>query len=160
MIIDFNYLLEFGLPISDEIASERLERAIQTAENYILQPRLGDDLYISILDAIRDEDDTYDTILNGGVVGEGPVGRLYVTGLKAALAHLAYGVLLTGYLNATTFGSVLKKDDYSDQAGLDRIHRIGMQNIETGLHYIKEVTDLMGIDNSGKWLPDVHEELI
>ena len=164
MIIDNNYLLDFGLPISDEISQERLDRAIQTAENLILQPRLGNDLYIAILNSIRDEDGTYDTYLNGGVVEKtnehGDLIYTYLTGLRAALAHIAYGILLTGYINATTFGAVLKKDDYSDQAGLDRIRTIGMVNIETGLWYIKEVTDWLGIDNKGKWLPDIHEELI
>ena len=164
MLIDINYLLDFGLPISDEISDNNLNRAIQVAENYILQPRLGDDLYIAILNAINSDDDTYDTVLDGGVLEKtnehGDLVYTYVTGLRAALAHIAYGVLLNNYISATTFGSTLKREDYSDQAGLERIQRIGMQNMETGLWYIKQITDWYEIKNDASMLPNIHEELI
>lgn len=164
MIIDIQYLLDFGLPISEEISDNNLNRAIQVAENYILQPRLGDDLYIAILNAIRNEDDTYDTVLDGGVLEKtnehGDLIYTYVTGLRTALAHIAYAVLLNNYISATTFGSTLKRDDYSDQAGLERIQRIGMQNMETGLWYIRQITDWYGIKTDDRMLPDIHEELI
>lgn len=164
MLIDIQYLLDFGLPISNEISDNNLNRAISTAEHYILQPRIGDDLYIAILTALENEDPEYDVILDGGVLEKtnehGDLIYTYVTGLRAALAHISYGVLLTNYLNATTFGVVLKKDEYSDQAGLERIQKIGMQNIETGLWYIKQITDWYEIKNDASMLPNIHEELI
>ena len=164
MLIDIQYLLDFGLPISDEMSDNNINRAISTAEHYILQPRIGDDLYIAILTALENEDPEYDVILDGGVLEKsdehGGYIYAYVTGLRAALGHIAYSIMLTNYLNATTFGSTLKKDDYSDQAGLERIQKIGMQHMEIGLWCIKQITDWYGIKNDASMLPNIHEELI
>lgn len=164
MIIDIQYLLDFGLPISEELSDNNLNRAIYTAEHYILAPRIGDDLYIAILNAIVNEQDTYDTVLDGGVLEKtnekGELVNTYVNGLRTALGHIAYSILLTNYLNVTIFGSNLKKDDYSDQAGLDRIRTIGMQHMEIGLWYIRQITDWYGIKTEDKMLPDINEELI
>lgn len=149
MIIDINYLLDYGLPISDEIASERLERAIFTAEQYIAKPRLGD-YYI----AITDDPDEYYDILNGGPVTDGDRSA-YLAGLKPAMAHLAFAVLLNQMVNATAFGSVIKKEEYSEPADEPKLRQAGMSNAETGMAYLKEITDWLKIDNTDKNLPNI-----
>lgn len=149
MIIDINYLLDYGLPVSDEIASERIERAIFTAEQYIVKPRLGD-YYITITD---DPDDYY-YILNGGPVTDGEKSA-YLAGLKPAMAHLAFAVLLNQMVNATAFGSVIKKDEYSEPADDTRLRQAGMNNAEIGMQYLKEITDWLKIDNAEKNLPNI-----
>lgn len=149
MIIDTNYLLDYGLPVSEEIASERIERAIWTAEQYIVKPRLGD-YYI----AITDDPDDYYYILNGGPVTDGEKSA-YLAGLKPAMAHLAFAVLINQELNATAFGSVIKIDDYSNPAGEAKLRQAGMNNTEIGMQYLKEITDWLKIDNADKNLPNI-----
>lgn len=149
MIIDTNYLLDYGLPISDEIASERIERAIFTAEQYIVKPRLGD--YYT---AITDDPDEYYNILNGGTVTDG--GKTaYLAGLKPAMAHLAFAVLINQMVNATAFGSVIKTEEYSGPADDTRLRQAGMGNAEIGMQYLKEITDWLKIDNAEKSLPNI-----
>ena len=149
MIIDINYLLDYGLPVSDEISSERLERAIFTAEQVIVKPRLGD-YYI----AITDDPDEYYDILNGGPVTDGDKSA-YLAGLKPAMAHLAFAVLLNQMVNATAFSSVIKTEEYSEPADDTRLRQAGMNNAEIGLQYLREITDWLKIDNTDKNLPNI-----
>lgn len=155
MLIDNNFILQFGLPISDEIATEKIERAIFTAENIIIKPRLGWKLFADLVE----NPTQYETVLNGGLLLEGDK-RIYVAGLKAAEAHLAFSVLLGDNVNSTVFGSVLKTDDYSTHAGEDRIRRVAMTHNEIGLEYLNEITEYYHIPNTDKHLPNVGEELI
>lgn len=156
MLIDTSYLLAFGLPISEEIDYNKLERAISTAENIVIKPRLGD-LYAEIVENPLD----YDIAINGGVlVDEETEKHIYVAGLKSAEAHIAFGILLGDVINATAFGSVMKTDDYSTHADEDKLRRVAMMNTEIGMQYLKEITDFYKIKTSCKILPNVWEEHI
>lgn len=159
MIIEINDLLNSGLPVSDELDERKTERAIFTAEQFVLKPRLGDSLYIDIIN----NPDSHTTILDGGVAeyeDKGTVSYKYVTGLKNALIEVSFALLLRDDITSTTFGSVLKKDDYSDQAGEERLNSVARYHYEVGLSYIKEITDLLKIDNTGKHLPNWYEEFL
>lgn len=169
MIITANELLNSGLPISDEISTATLNDAIMTAEIMIVLPRLGDSLFTDI--ECNPED--YDVILNGGLMTEelvigdesdddssddlAIVARF--SGLKYAEYHLAFAVLLTNTVVSTTFGTVVKKDDYSDAAGAERIERLCRQHTAIGMKAIKEITDWFQIPQDEP-LPNLFEELI
>lgn len=168
MIITANELLNSGLPISDEISTNTLNDAIMTAESMIVLPRLGDTLFTEI--EYNPED--YDVILNGGLMTEelvigdesddssddlAIVARF--SGLKFAEYHLAFAVLLTNTVVATTFGTVVKKDDYSDAAGAERIERLARQHTAIGMKAIQEITDWFQIPQNEP-LPNLFEELI
>lgn len=156
MFIDTSYLLAFGLPISSEIDYNKIERAIATAENIVIKPRLGD-LYAEIVENPLD----YDIAINGGVlVDEATEKHIYVAGLKMAEAHIAFGILLGDVINATTFGAVLKDDEYSTHADEDKLRRVAMTHTEIGMQYLKEITDYYQIKTSCKILPNVWEEHI
>lgn len=168
MIITANELLNSGLPISDEISTNTLNDAIMTAESMIVLPRLGDTLFTDI--EFNPED--YVVVLNGGlmtkelVIGDESddssddlaiVARF--SGLKFAEYHLAFAVLLTNTVVATTFGTVVKKDDYSDAAGAERIERLARQHTAIGMKALKEITDWFQIPQNEP-LPNLFEELI
>lgn len=155
MFIDIAYLLNTGLPISEEISNEKLNRAIFTAENYIIKPRLGE-----FYNLITENPTEYSVELSGGVLTDDDDKRVYVAGLQLAEAHLAYAYLLTDFVNVTTFGAVLKNDDYSSHADADRLRNAGMMHVEIGLQYLREITDFYHIKNDRKQLPDFWEELI
>lgn len=152
MFIDTTYLLAFGLPISEEIEYNKLERAISTAENIVIKPRLGD-LYALMVENELE----YDIAINGGVlVDEINDKHIYVAGIKEAEAHIAFAILLGDIINATAFGSVLKTDDYSTHADETKLRRVAMTHTEIGMQYLKEITDYYKIKTTCKTLPNFY----
>ena len=154
MFINIAYLLATGLPISEEISDNKLNRAIYTAENYVIKPRLGE-----FYNELTENPTAYSVELEGGVLTDGDKS-VHVAGLQIAEAHLAYAYLIADTVNATTFGAVLKDDDYSSHADADRLRNAGMMHVEIGLQYLREITDFHHIRNDRKQLPDIFEELI
>lgn len=134
MLITANDIYDSGLSVSEEIPQANIERAITTAEQFMVRPRLTNKVYIDFLNGHHTD------LFNGGVIGDN-----FVAGLKEAEIELSFAVLLHQTINATTFGSVTKKDDYSDYAGYDNIAAESARHIEIGLAYLKEVTDILGI---------------
>ena len=156
MIITVNDLLDSGLPLSEEISERKIENAIFTAEQFIIKNRLGDQQYIAIITSPAE----YETILDGGAYVDHKGKNVWLAGLCEAETHLAYALILRDNITATIFGSVLKKDDYSDQAGEDRLNAVARYHTEVGLAYLKEITDALGIDNTDRALNDWYEELV
>lgn len=147
MLITTTDIYNSGLPISEEIPMAAIERAITTAEQFMVRPRLTDKVYIDFLNGLHDD------LLDGGVVGEN-----YVTGLKEAEIELTFAVLLHQTINATTFGSVVKTDDYSKYAGYDNIADEAKRHIEIGLAYLKEITNILGIKEKDQILNNFSNE--
>ncbi len=159
MLITINELLNSGLPISDELSDAKLSYCIQTAELYVLKPRLGDQTYLAILD----QPSQYAEVINGGVVEReehGETKYYYLNGLKRAMYELSFAYLLFNDITATIFGSVLKSDDYSKNVGREDLLDAAKMHYEIGLAYIKEVTDWLGINNEVKELPSFLEDFI
>lgn len=155
MIITTTDLLNSGLPVSEEITDDKLQLAINTAEQFIVKPRLGE-MFVTIITEPSD----YGTILDGGIYTLEDGKQVYLSGLCNAVKELSYACLLRDNLAATIFGSVLKKDDYSDQADEDKLNAVAKYHTEIGLAYLKEITDVLKIDNSGLMLNNWFEELI
>lgn len=147
MLITVNDIYSSGLSVSQEIPEANIERAIKTAEQFMIRPRLTDKVYIDFLNGLHDD------LLDGGVVGEN-----YVTGLREAEIELTFAVLLHQSINATTFGSVVKIDDYSKYAGYDGIAEEAKRHIEIGLAYLKEVTTILGIKEEDQILNNFSNE--
>lgn len=155
MITTTNELLNSGLPVSDEVDNAKLQMALHTAENYIVRPRLTNERYIGI----EENPEEYAAILNGGKLLEGDI-TYYFSGLKAAIHHLAYALLMRDNLNATSFGTVTKKDDYSEVSAEERLRTVVMYHTEIGLAYLKEIEQYFGIDNKLNNLNNWGEELL
>lgn len=147
MLITTNDIYDSGLSVSTEISEASVERAIKTAEQYMVRPRLTDAIYIEFVNGEHTD------LFNGGVVGTN-----YVAGLKEAIIELTFAVLLHQSINATTFGSVVKKDDYSDYAGYDNIAEEAKRHIEIGLAYLKEITNILGIKEEDQILNNFSNE--
>lgn len=157
MIITIDDLLNSGLDVSAEITSEKLALAIGTAENFVVKPRLGK-LYSSIVN----DPDGYYNLINGGawtVNLEYTTKTYQLTGLKSAILHLAYAFLLRQNISATTFGSVMKKDDYSVNAAEPELHNLARFHTTVGMAYLNEVMDAYGIDKTKNY-PNYYEELV
>lgn len=140
MLITTTEFLNCGLPVSEEIADKKLEYAIKTAEQYVLKPRLGDELYQSITTSPS----SYQIILNGGVYTKEDGKTVTLMGLKQSLYELAFSELLFEIGNVTIFSTVRKTDDYSKPLDKDEIYFIQKLHIERGIQYINEVLDALG----------------
>lgn len=147
MLITYDDIYNSGLPVSEEIPQATIERAITTAEQFMVRPRLTNKIYIEFMNGEHTD------LFNGGVVGTN-----YVAGLKEAIIELSFAVLLHQTINATTFGSVVKTDDYSKYAGYDNIAGESARHIEIGLAYLKEITNILGIKEKDQTLNNFSNE--
>lgn len=94
---------------------ETAEALIAEAQRVELKPRLGDALYLKVLD------DTPETrlsvLIDGGVWEDSCGNQKLLTGLKTALAYYALArITRDGNIRATRYGSVVKDDQYSAEA--------------------------------------------
>ena len=105
MIINEIILCGYGFPIDRAIPVEALRTAIIDSELSTIREVLGDDI-LSQLAAMADNDPA---LVGGTVNGKN------VTGYNRAAAHIAFAHLLVLVnTQATAFGAVKKKDDYSN----------------------------------------------
>lgn len=90
---------------------EMAEAMIAEAQRVELKPRLGDALYLKLMEGTPEE--RFNVLLNGGVWA-GDCGDNLLTGVKTALAYYALArIIRDGNIQATTYGSVVKDDQYS-----------------------------------------------
>jgi hypothetical protein len=133
------------------------EAMIAEAQRVELKPRLGDALYLRVLEgfdviydggaaALYDDfevidctDDAslvigaenaftatsrYDLLLNGGIWITGRGEQRLLTGVKTALAYYTLArIVRDGNIQASTYGSVVKDDQYSTEAGTSERQR-------------------------------------
>lgn len=84
---------------------------IAEAQRVEIKPRLGDALYLKLME--ETPEDRFKVLLEGGV-WEDKCGRNLLTGIKTALAYYALArITRDGNIQATTYGSVVKDDQYS-----------------------------------------------
>lgn len=113
-----------GRQIGRMVDDDKLTSYINEAEQLHIKPILGDTLYLQIVrdleknEADRDADITM--LLDGGVYTaddcncDGGKGEKYFEGLKKAIAYFVYAqYLMSGDIEATRFGTMLKAGDYS-----------------------------------------------
>lgn len=143
MLITINQLLESGLDISEEINQNKLSLAIATAEDFIIRPRMGE-----LFNNIVADPTAYSELINGGNItinNDMTTRTVYVRGLKYAIFHIAYSYLLKSNLSVTSFGTVEKKDDYSNNVKINDIDNLARLHFEIGLSYVRDITDAYGI---------------
>ena len=104
MRITERILCSYGFPIDKAIPVEAMRTAIVNSEVSTIRETLGDET-MSLLAAMADNDPA---LVGGTVNGKN------VSGYNRAAAHIAFAHLLVLVnTQATAFGAVKKKDDYS-----------------------------------------------
>ncbi|MDR2087117.1 MAG: hypothetical protein LBP72_08070 [Dysgonamonadaceae bacterium] len=114
-------------PVSSNLDNNRIEIYIEEAEQINIKPRIGDALFIDLLEYVLSEDKTafpaeYETLLNGGeylttLCGE--TRKKTFKGLLSALNYYVYARLVKhNDSNVTRFGFVQKDDEYSSRHDL------------------------------------------
>lgn len=136
MILTYNEIMAMGFRIARDIPQTSVELAIETAEMYYLQPSIKATEFAELVDM-----DATAVLIAGGLFVDGQGVSHYIAGLKKGLAHIAFAELLRMNINATTFGSVQKTDEYS--TNVDPKEQI-KYFLSVGLRYIREVCELAG----------------
>ena len=140
MILDYTHIMAMGFRIGRDIPQATVELAIETAEMYYVKPSVDTETYETLITLESDS-----PLLVGGEYTDSKGGKHYVAGMNKALAHIAYAELLRMNINATTFGSVQKTDDSSENvnpAANIKYH------LAVGLQYAREVVVALG----AKWV--------
>ena len=134
MTITYNDIMAMGFRIGTDIKQTTIELALEAALLYYVQPSME----AADFDALMDLQDT-DVLVKGGKTTGTPPH--YVAGLKKGLGYIAYAELLRMNINATTFGSVQKSDEFS--TNVDPSEQI-RYFLTIGLQYVREVVKILG----------------
>lgn len=146
-LISYEEISQLARPCTTD--REMAEAMIAEAQRVEIKPRLGDALYLKILnpeeefivedgnasavsDTVIDTDgdsqstisdlNQYNILLNGGQWVDSCGRRNLLTGVKTALAYYALArIIRDGNIQATTYAAVVKDDQYS--AGPERAER-------------------------------------
>ena len=135
MIITYNDIIAMGFRIGTDIRQETVELALDAAVLYYLEPSMEPKDF----DALAELPAT-SVLVKGGKYTETNPPR-YVAGLKKGIAYLAYAELLRMNINATSFGSVQKNDEFSQN--VDPKEQINYF-LAVGLQYVRQVLDILG----------------
>lgn len=136
MILSYSEIMEMGFRIARDIPQATIELAIETAELYYLQPSIAPANFVDFWNM-----DATAVLIAGGMFVEEDGTQHFIAGLKKGIAHIAYAVLLRMNINATTFGSVQKVDEFSQN--VDPRENV-KYFLTVGLRYVREVCELAG----------------
>ena len=102
-----------GRPIG-KVADEKINAFITEAEQLHIKPILGDEVFLKLFDESAKNEEKLAKLLNGGTYMD-KRGKVHsFMGLKVALSYFVYAQnLMSGDIESTRFGSVMKNDDFS-----------------------------------------------
>ncbi len=108
-LITYEEISQLARPCTTD--RDMAEALIAEAQRVEIKPRLGDALYLKLIEA--EPEDRFRILLDGGIWAGG-CGDNMLTGVKTALAYYALArIIRDGNIQATTYGSVVKDDQYS-----------------------------------------------
>lgn len=130
-----------GRPIG-KVADEKLFAFITEAEQLHLKPILGDELFLKILDENERKDENIEKLLNGGTYTDKRDNLRSFMGLKIALSYFVYAQnLMSGDIESTRFGSVLKNGDFSSHISSKERSDAYNNAIDVAKAYLKECVE-------------------
>lgn len=141
-------------PISKHLEDNRILPYIDEVEHRIIKPRIGDDLYIDLLDWINSIDKSifpneYEMLMNGGIYDSiicGKSEKRTFKGLIDAINYYVYSkILKNNDINVTRFGNVLKEDDYSSKIELNIRLTAEKDALQVADGYLSECIDFLNV---------------
>lgn len=112
-LITYEEISQLARPCTTD--REMAEAMIAEAQRVEIKPRLGDALYLKLLEDTPA--DRFKILLEGGAWEDKCKGQNLLTGVKTALAYYALArIVRDGNIQATTYGAVVKDDQYSADA--------------------------------------------
>lgn len=169
-LITYEEISKLARPCTTD--QEIAEAMIAEAQRVDVKPRLGDALYLNLVgkdefsiidgggasdqsfDFVVDSEpetvstvsslDKYDMLLNGGQWVDDCGRARLLTGLKTALAYFALArIVRDGNIQATTYGAVVKDDQYSVEAERTERQRQYRELFSQGDSYMAEVLNYL-----------------
>lgn len=128
MILDATTYFDCGLPTSNDISEQEVTFAIMTVEQYVVKPRLGNDLYADIVDNPTTYKDELD-------------GTSAFAGLKASVEHLVYAYMLWDRSRLTRYTTVIKNDEHSTEPKSEDLYQICKAHWEIGIAFLNEICE-------------------
>lgn len=128
-----------GRPIG-KVSDEKLNAFITEAEQLHIKPIIGDELFYRILDGESNED--IKLLLNGGTYKD-KRGKIHgFMGLRVALSYFIYAQnIMSGDIESTRFGTVIKNDDYSNRPSSKERSDAYNNSMEVANAYLQECVE-------------------
>lgn len=125
-----------GRPIG-KVADEKLNAFITEAEQLHIKPIIGDELFYKVLE--EESNDDIKMLLNGGTYKD-KRGKIHgFMGLRVALSYFIYAQnLMSGDIESTRFGTVIKNDDYSNRPSSKERSDAYNNSMEVANAYLQE----------------------
>lgn len=133
MLLSTTDFLAMGFRATSEDTA-LVDRAIKDTELFFLKNVVGESLYASMLMA-QQGTDIYDAVN----------GTPTMAGIKQAIGHYAFALMLVDNVNFTRTGSVKKRDDYSQPASEDDIYKMQRYHWTIAKRYIDEVCAFLDV---------------
>lgn len=130
-----------GRPIG-KVADEKLTAFITEAEQLHIKPVLGDELFLRLLDENEQGSNDIKKLLNGGTYTDKRERLRSFMGLKVALSYFVYAQnLMSGDIESTRFGSVLKNGDFSTRISSKERSDAYNNAVDVAKAYLKECVE-------------------
>lgn len=134
MICTSQFLIDCGLPISNDISEREIEYAIKTVEQFYVKPMIGSELYSDI---VSDTTHQYDDIIHG---------TSELAGLELAISHLVFGYMIYDNTRLTRYSSVVKDSDESTKPSREDLLAVAKHHWEIGCSFVIEVCRFLQIE--------------
>lgn len=137
IINNIEELRGIGFPVN-KIEPAKLFAFIAEAELLYIKPILGDEFYMKIVN----DKETYNDVLEGAMWTDEDGVIHYTEGLKCALTYFIHAQnLMSGDINATRYGNVLKDNEYSTHISSKERSDAYNNALEIGKTYINEIVN-------------------
>ena len=134
MICTSQFLIDCGLPISNDISEREIEYAIRTVEQFYVKPMIGSELYSDI---VSDTTHQYDDIIHG---------TSELAGLELGISHLVFGYMIYDNTRLTRYSSVVKDSDESTKPSREDLLAVAKHHWEIGCSFVIEVCRFLQIE--------------
>ena len=135
MIISESYIRGCNFPIEDQVTDSKILGAIEEAELLWFKDMIGNANYVYLINL------TTSPILDGGMTTDTDGNQVFVCGFKKALAYIVFAAMIRNNMVSTTFGTVQKKDDYSENRDP---FTIGKYYYSIGVGFVYEMCKILG----------------
>lgn len=132
MILNYLEYINSGVPTSDDVSQREVELAIKTVEHYVVKQFIGRDLY----KVITQNPTVYEDVVDGNDE---------VIGLKVSIVHLVHSYILWDRYRVTRFGSVVKKDEYSEHPSEQSLYNVCKEHYEIGIGFLLDCCEFLNI---------------
>lgn len=128
-----------GRPIG-KVSADKILAYIAEIEQTIIRRKIGNVLYLTLVETDHETDKTYDVLLNGGKYKDKQGTLKYITGLKTAESYYTYAQYVrSGDIESTRYGLVHKDGEYSEPISSKERDSAANTATEIGDAYMGEI---------------------